>query len=319
MLDCEDPPLDICLVIDQTQSVGVENYKTMLKAVINFVGFFNVGIKDTRIAIVSFASDAKKRIGFSDSAYQSLEKLTEYLTSMFNDTLGRPTRTDRALEKAIQVLKEGDANHQGVLMVLTDGKTNPKSRDLGEVMKELSVSAIGIHRIAVGVGRRRLNITQLKQIAGEHNDDGVILMENFEDLHHKIRKLREVTCSINGGFSEWSSWSECSASCGGGVHGRERTCTSPPPRHAGKDCKGESFETRTCNNEECAEPGGYTDWSAWGECSVTCGGGFQSRKRSCTNPPASHGGLNCKAQKLGPAEEERACNNKQDCSECDQT
>lgn len=52
MLDCEDLPLDICLVIDQTQSVGVENYKTMLKAVINFVGFFNVGIKDTRIAIV---------------------------------------------------------------------------------------------------------------------------------------------------------------------------------------------------------------------------------------------------------------------------
>lgn len=47
----------------------------------------------------------------------------------------------------------------------------------------------------MGVGRRRLNITQLKQIAGEHNDDGVILMENFEDLHHKIRKLREVTCS----------------------------------------------------------------------------------------------------------------------------
>ena len=68
--------------------------------------------------------------------------MTEYLTSMFNDALGRPTRTDRALEKAIQVLKDGDANHQGVLMVLTDGKTNPKSRDLGEVMKELSVSAM---------------------------------------------------------------------------------------------------------------------------------------------------------------------------------
>ena len=64
-----------------------------------------------------------------------------------------------------------------------------------------------------------------------------------------------------------------------------------------------------------AVPGGYTDWSSWGECSVTCGGGVQSRTRTCTNPPPSGGGPNCIDQNLGPAKQEQACN-KGDCREC---
>ena len=58
--------------------------------------------------------------------------------------------------------------------------------------------------------------------------------------------------------------------------------------------------------------GGYTDWSEWGECSATCGGGVQKRARTCTSPPPSHGGPTCIEQDLGPAEEEQDCNT-QDC------
>ena len=39
--------------------------------------------------------------------------------------------------------------------------------------------------------------------------------------------------------------------------------------------------------------GGFTDWTVWDTCSVTCGSGTQSRTRDCTNPAPAHGGANC--------------------------
>ena len=52
--------------------------------------------------------------------------------------------------------------------------------------------------------------------------------------------------------------------------------------------------------------GGYTEWSDWRECSVTCGGGVMTRSRTCSNPSPKDGGKNCDG--LGPAEEKEGCN-----------
>ena len=56
--------------------------------------------------------------------------------------------------------------------------------------------------------------------------------------------------------------------------------------------------------------GGYTEWSDWGECSATCGGGVRTRLRTCTNPSSKDGGKNCDG--LEPADEREACN-EEDC------
>ena len=56
--------------------------------------------------------------------------------------------------------------------------------------------------------------------------------------------------------------------------------------------------------------GGYTDWKEASVCTVTCGGGTQTLKRTCTNPPPSNGGKDCSG--LGPAEKTQECNT-QDC------
>ncbi|XP_053403013.1 hemicentin-1-like [Mercenaria mercenaria] len=50
--------------------------------------------------------------------------------------------------------------------------------------------------------------------------------------------------------------------------------------------------------------GGWTDWSAWGTCTTTCGGGSTTRSRTCTNPPASNGGTQC----TGDTEQTMTCN-----------
>jgi len=54
--------------------------------------------------------------------------------------------------------------------------------------------------------------------------------------------------------SEWSSWSECSKTCGGGVQSRRRLCSG------GIDCSGPSSRYRQCNRQACPEdsPGAGT-------------------------------------------------------------
>ncbi|XP_047125755.1 torsin-1A [Hydra vulgaris] len=64
-----------------------------------------------------------------------------------------------------------------------------------------------------------------------------------------------TTCQkVNGGFSEWSSYNECSLTCGGGIKKRSRTCTKPTPACNGDLCNGVRLETQSCNTQKCPDP-----------------------------------------------------------------
>lgn len=62
---------------------------------------------------------------------------------------------------------------------------------------------------------------------------------------------------VDGGFSDWTYWTQCSVSCGGGIRVRTRNCTSPAPLFGGKDCTelGPEQETLPCNPDRC--PGNF--------------------------------------------------------------
>ena len=51
--------------------------------------------------------------------------------------------------------------------------------------------------------------------------------------------------------------------------------------------------------------GGYSKYKKVGECTKTWGGGMETLKRTCTNPPPSYGGKNC----TGEDSYTRECNN----------
>ena len=50
--------------------------------------------------------------------------------------------------------------------------------------------------------------------------------------------------------------------------------------------------------------GGFSRWSFWSECNLTCGGGNQRRTRTCTYPPPQGYGEDCNGALL----ETRTCN-----------
>ncbi|TMS06734.1 Semaphorin-5B [Larimichthys crocea] len=113
--------------------------------------------------------------------------------------------------------------------------------------------------------------------------------------------LRNQT--TNGGFGSWAPWQPCNNDDGvDGVSSclcRSRSCDSPAPRCGGKNCEGPTIEVSNCSRN-----GGWTPWSSWGQCSTTCGTGFELRQRSCNNPSPRHGGRVC----VGPSRDERFCN-----------
>ena len=78
-------------------------------------------------------------------------------------------------------------------------------------------------------------------------------------------------------WTKWSSWNQCSQSCGSGQQRRSRSCTTP----GDSSCpSGQSTETRLCNRQAC--PNSWSSWGQWSSCSPSCGSNRRSeRKRVC--------------------------------------
>ena len=97
-------------------------------------------------------------------------------------------------------------------------------------------------------------------------------------------------CPVHGSWLHWGSWSKCSASCGRGSTMRSRSCSTP--QHGGDDCSGARIEHRNCDADvSCPVDGFFGSWGKWSKCSKTCGGGLQTRKRTCFEP--RHDGAAC--------------------------
>ena len=72
--------------------------------------------------------------------------------------------------------------------------------------------------------------------------------------------IQQPILLVHGGYSQWSSWGDCSTTCGIGVQQRIRQCNQPTPRHGGDDCThlGPAQASQSCNLGKC--PGMKHTW-----------------------------------------------------------
>eukprot|EP00929_Paragymnodinium_shiwhaense_P097590 TRINITY_DN59225_c0_g1_i1.p1 TRINITY_DN59225_c0_g1~~TRINITY_DN59225_c0_g1_i1.p1 ORF type:complete len:1427 (-),score=228.70 TRINITY_DN59225_c0_g1_i1:32-4312(-) len=104
---------------------------------------------------------------------------------------------------------------------------------------------------------------------------------------------RQWRCPEDCIWSEWSELGECAQSCGGGIQVRTRKILSPA--QAGGSCPGDASHAKPCNAHRCPVDCKLAAWSAWSDCSSSCGAhGSRSRRREFSTPVA-FGGKPCSA------------------------
>lgn len=142
-------------------------------------------------------------------------------------------------------------------------------------------------------------------------------------IWRSIMETLVIFITVDGVWASWGSYGACTVTCGGGTQERQRTCTNPAPQYGGANCPGSTVSSQACNTQNCPSEydalsifkkrhmylwrysmtwfcsfwstvdGAWSSWGAYGTCSVTCGGGTQSRTRTCTNPTPQYGGAAC--------------------------
>lgn len=109
-------------------------------------------------------------------------------------------------------------------------------------------------------------------------------------------------CPIDCVWGNWSAFGACSVLCGGGNMTQTRNQT-PPAQYGGVDCNGSDTNSTICNTQDCPVDCIWGNWSAFGPCSVSCGGGNMTQTRINSGPP-QFGGIDC----TGPFDNTTECN-----------
>uniref|UniRef100_A0A8K9UVC9 SCO-spondin n=1 Tax=Oncorhynchus mykiss TaxID=8022 RepID=A0A8K9UVC9_ONCMY len=122
---------------------------------------------------------------------------------------------------------------------------------------------------------------------------GTVLQVCLSMLTHTHTGLEHGSSALDGQWSSWTPWGQCSVRCGPGLQSRYRFCSSPQQSGSGLPCIGPDHQDQLCMTAPCDRNGGWGEWSNWTDCTKSCGGGVQSRHRDCDSPSPEGEGDYC--------------------------
>lgn len=134
--------MDVALVIDKTKSLGVPNFLLLKGFLLELVDALHIGTDATHTGIITFNKKPKVLSTFANGKLYSNEAVHDFLEKI-SVVLGDRTFTDKALraaEKQLFTEEGGDRpDFPNVLIVFTDGRTNPASKPFSEIIPPLKV------------------------------------------------------------------------------------------------------------------------------------------------------------------------------------
>lgn len=132
--------MDVVFVVDSSSSVRRDNFEKVKDFLIKLVDKMHVSHSMTHAGIIHYNHRAIVDWDLSSDLAQNKTKLKEGIKVIRYKPGG--TRTDRAMESALEMFKSGKGGRfyiAHVLIVITDGKTNPGSKSYNDVLKDFKV------------------------------------------------------------------------------------------------------------------------------------------------------------------------------------
>ena len=140
---CENSKgMDVAFIVDKTKSLGVPNFLLLKGFLLELVDAMHIGPNETHTAIMTFSRKPTILTKFADSQLYNNEAVHQFIANI-PVFLGGRTFTDKALLAAADRLfipGAGDRpKYPNVLILLTDGRTNSKSKPFSEITPKLKV------------------------------------------------------------------------------------------------------------------------------------------------------------------------------------
>ncbi|XP_052081658.1 collagen alpha-4(VI) chain-like isoform X13 [Mytilus californianus] len=183
--------VDLAFVVDTSRSIPHIDFTRQIRFIDDIVSFLDVGPDKTRVASVSFSN-----YGFPEFGFNNFSRKQDVLKSIerIDHSQGDATRTYLALEYTHLILY-GPGNGErpdvaDVVIILTDGKTNPGSYDKygdesGKQQTQIEAAIIKARPafvFVIGVGNL-VDIDELNGISSNPDEEFTIQVSSFEALN----------------------------------------------------------------------------------------------------------------------------------------
>jgi len=170
----------------------------MKKALQLLVQRFEISADKTHVSYLTFARRNKLHNTFNDGAYHSQAAILALISGSIKN-LGRQTRLDRAMKTANEkmfILKNGLRPGVGKALVLyTDGKTHPTSKDMSGHVAALKGKGVRIVVVGMGPLSRKPEYRKvLKEIGGEN----LLFAYGYSSLDDHVNDIMNLVCPSAG-------------------------------------------------------------------------------------------------------------------------